>query len=130
MNIPSKFRFLLPLFTIFMLNSCGESDQQSDSSNPAVQSATVESEQQLIARAKGIHDRVITLDTHNDINTTNFTVSNNYTQDLDTQVNLPKMETGGLDVAWFIVYTGQATLDAAGYAAAYANAIDMHLRPQ
>ena len=34
------------------------------------------------------------------------------------------METGGLDVAWFIVYTGQGPLDEEGYAAAYANAID------
>ena len=57
--------------------------------------------------ARGIHERVITLDTHADINTENFTPENNYTQDLDTQVNLPKMEAGGLDVAWFIVYTGQ-----------------------
>ena len=28
----------------------------------------------------------------------------------DTQVNLPKMEAGGLDVAWFVVYTGQGTV--------------------
>ena len=83
-----------------------------------------ESEEELLARARGIHDRVITLDTHADINTRNFTASRNYTEDLDTQVNLPKMEAGGLDVAFFIVYTGQATLDEEGYAAAYANAID------
>ena len=83
-----------------------------------------ESEEELITRAQGIHDRVITLDTHADINTGNFTASRNYTQDLDTQVNLPKMEAGGLDVAWFIVYTGQGSLDEEGYAAAYANAID------
>ncbi|MDG1024807.1 MAG: membrane dipeptidase [Gammaproteobacteria bacterium] len=84
----------------------------------------METEQQLIERALGIHERVITLDTHADINTSNFTPDNNYTSDLDTQVNLPKMEQGGLDVAWFIVYTGQSTLDSEGYAAAYANAID------
>ena len=34
------------------------------------------------------------------------------------------MEAGGLDVAWFIVYTGQGPLDEEGYTAAYANAID------
>jgi microsomal dipeptidase-like Zn-dependent dipeptidase len=43
--------------------------------------------------------------------------------DTDTQVNLPKMEAGGLDVAWFVVYTGQGGLDEEGYAAAEANAI-------
>ena len=74
--------------------------------------------------ARGIHERVITLDTHADINTENFTPENNYTQDLDTQVNLPKMEAGGLDVAWFIVYTGQGELGPEGYRAAYANAMD------
>ena len=82
------------------------------------------SEEEIFAKAQGIHDRVITLDTHADINTRNFTASRNYTQDLDTQVNLPKMEEGGLDVAWFIVYTGQASLDDEGYATAYTNAID------
>ena len=74
--------------------------------------------------ARGIHERVITLDTHADINTENFTPENNYTQNLDTQVNLPKMEAGGLDVAWFIVYTGQGELGPEGYRAAYANAMD------
>jgi len=83
-----------------------------------------ETEDELIARAQAIHDRVITLDTHADINTSNFTETNNYTMDLDTQVTLPKMQAGGLDVAWFIVYTGQGSLDAQGYADAYANAID------
>ena len=83
-----------------------------------------ESEEEILAKAQGIHDRVITLDTHADINTRNFTASRNYTQDLDTQVNLPKMGEGGLDVAWFIVYTAQASLDDEGYATAYANAID------
>lgn len=74
--------------------------------------------------ARGIHERVITLDTHADINTENFTPENNYTQNLDTQVNLPKMEAGGLDVAWFIVYTSQGELGPEGYRAAYANAMD------
>ena len=93
----------------------------SDEANP---DSAVDTEQQLAERALGIHQRVITLDTHADITTSNFTLDNNYTSDLDTQVNLPKMEQGGLDVVWFIVYTEQSTLDSTGYAAAYANAID------
>jgi membrane dipeptidase len=90
---------------------------------PAAEPAA-ETEEALIARARGIHERVITLDTHADINTANFTETNNYTADLDTQVNLPKMIQGGLDVAWFIVYTGQGPLTTEGYAAAEANALD------
>jgi len=80
-------------------------------------------EEQLIAKAKEIHDRVITLDTHCDIDVKNFTDSINYTQDLNAQVTLPKMKKGGLDVAWFIVYTGQDSLSTKGYADAYENAM-------
>src|SRR5687767_4751925 len=77
----------------------------------------------LEARARAIHDRVIALDTHNDINPNNFTAERNYTQDLDTQVNLPKMTKGGLDAAFFIVYVGQGPLTPAGYDDAYKQAI-------
>ena len=58
----------------------------------------------LIQKAQLIHLNAVTLDTHDDINVQNFTDSLNYTLNLDTQVNIPKMETGALDVAWFIVY--------------------------
>ncbi|WP_460218965.1 dipeptidase [Psychroserpens sp. MEBiC05023] len=77
----------------------------------------------LIERAKAIHERVITLDTHCDIDVKNFTDSINYTQNLESQVNLPKMKLGGLDVPWFIVYTGQDTLSADGYKKAFENAM-------
>ena len=66
----------------------------------ALTSCAPESEEQLVERARGIHDRVITLDTHNDISPANFTAERNYTMDLGNQVNLPKMEEGGLDVSW------------------------------
>ncbi|MCM8570168.1 dipeptidase [Gramella jeungdoensis] len=78
---------------------------------------------EIIEKAKRIHEKVITIDTHNDINVNNFTATKNYTMDLGTQVNLPKMEAGGLDVTWLIVYTGQGELNEEGYAAAYENAI-------
>ena len=78
---------------------------------------------ELLAKATEIHKRVLTLDTHNDINIKNFTDSINYTQELDNQVNLPKMKKGGLDVSWFIVYTGQGELTEEGYAKAYKDAI-------
>ncbi len=83
-----------------------------------------ETEEELIARAQGIHERVITLDTHDDISTANFTAERNYTMDLPTQVTLPKMLAGGLDVAWFVVYTSQGLLNDEGYATAYENAVD------
>jgi membrane dipeptidase len=77
----------------------------------------------LMQRARGIHERVITLDTHADINPANFTRQRNYTQDLPTQVNLPKMISGGLDAAFFIVYVGQDDLSPAAYDDAYKQAI-------
>ncbi len=82
------------------------------------------SEVDLMAKARKIHAEVITLDAHHDINTTNFSEAVNYTQDLATQVTLPKLVRGGLDVSWLVVYTGQGELTDEGYKRAYANAID------
>ena len=78
----------------------------------------------LRARARAIHERVITLDTHVDINPDNFTATRSYATRLPTQVNVPKMEEGGLDAAFLIVYVGQQPdMTATGFAAATAQAM-------
>jgi len=77
----------------------------------------------LIAKAKGIHDRVLKLDTHNDIEPANFTADCNYTMRLTTQVNLPKMIEGGMDVSFMIVYVGQGPLTPEGFDNAYRQAV-------
>ncbi|HEX7798078.1 MAG TPA: dipeptidase [Vicinamibacterales bacterium] len=77
----------------------------------------------LIARARAIHERVLTLDTHNDIEPEHFTASCNYTMRLTTQVNLPKMREGGLDVSFMIAYVGQGPLTPPGYEDAYRQAV-------
>jgi membrane dipeptidase len=77
----------------------------------------------LMAKAKLIHSRVITLDTHNDIEPANFTADCNYTMRLTTQVNLPKMAEGGMDVSFMIVYVGQGPLTPEGFDNAYRQAI-------
>jgi membrane dipeptidase len=77
----------------------------------------------LIARAKGIHERVLKLDTHNDIEPSNFTPDCNYTMRLTTQVNIPKMVEGGMDVSFMIVYVGQGPLTPEGYDNAYRQAV-------
>ena len=89
---------------------------------PALEGQT-STDAELEKRARAIHDRVIALDTHDDINPSNFTAERNYTQDLPTQVNLPKMIKGGLDASFFIVYVGQGELTPAGYEDAYKQAI-------
>jgi membrane dipeptidase len=92
------------------------------STRPAAQAP--QADEALIKKARAIHERVITADTHDDINVRNFTAETNYTQRLDTQVNLPKMVEGGLDVSFFIVYVGQGPLTPEGYANAYKQAVD------
>ena len=77
----------------------------------------------LIAKAKLIHDRVLKLDTHNDIDPANFTQVCNYTMRLTTQVNLPKMIEGDMDVTFMIVYVGQGPLTAEGFEGAYRQAV-------
>src|SRR5215467_9004672 len=77
----------------------------------------------LVAKAKQIHSRVLKLDTHNDIEPANFTADCNYTMRLTTQVNLPKMVEGGMDVSFMIVYVGQGPLTAEGFDDAYRQAV-------
>ncbi len=77
----------------------------------------------LAAKARAIHQRVITIDTHDDI-PFNFA-----TPEVDPgvrgqrQVDLPKMREGGLDVAFFIVYVGQGPRTPEGYEKAKADAL-------
>ena len=78
----------------------------------------------VMKKAKAIHDRVIKLDTHNDIDPANFTKDCNYTMPLTTQVNLPKMNEGDMDVSFMIVYVGQGPLTPEGYADAYRRAVE------
>ena len=108
-------KYLL-LFSLILLNvSC--KNEKKEVVKP------IEETPNLLTKATKIHEKVLTIDTHNDINIKNFTDSLNYTQELDNQVNLPKMKKGGLDVSWFIVYTGQGELNKEGYDNAYKNAI-------
>jgi len=70
---------------------------------------------------------VLTLDTHVDINPAVFRRDTvNYVTGVPrNQVDLPKMEAGGLDAAFLIVYVGQArTIDSATMAAAYDAAME------
>jgi microsomal dipeptidase-like Zn-dependent dipeptidase len=81
----------------------------------------------MIARARGIHERVMTIDTHVDINPANFRSDTlNYASKLPrTQVDIAKMEEGGLDGAFLIVYVGQTPeLDSAAFARANAAALE------
>lgn len=78
----------------------------------------------ILIKAKEIHGRLLKLDSHVDINVKNFTEERNYIQELNTQVNLPFMNAGDLNVVWLVVYTRQRELSEVGYKRAYKDAID------
>ena len=73
----------------------------------------------LVSRARAIHERVLTIDTHIDFEPAHFTAACNYTRRLVTQANLPKMRDGRLDVAFFVVQVPQGPLTPAGYDAVH-----------
>lgn len=70
------------------------------------------------ADARALHARVLTLDTHVDIGTDYASSKLDPGGFTPAQVDLPKMRAGGLDAAFLIVYTGQGTLDKAGFRSA------------
>ena len=92
---------------------------------------TSPAEDALIKRARAIHEKVITLDTHIDFDPADLTGERNYTQRLETQFNLPNMIDGGLDALFFSIYVGQTreaqnpdAFKSAGYERAYKLAVE------
>ena len=74
----------------------------------------------LVAKARAIHDKVIAIDTHVDFSPAAMTVASpTYVTGGTSQVDLTKMEKGGLNTVFFSIYTGQRDdFSAAGYAQA------------
>lgn len=70
-------------------------------------SAGAESDEVLTRRAREIHQRVLTIDTHDDIPFNYATPALNACDSTRLQVDVPKLVAGGLDVAFLIVYVGQ-----------------------
>jgi len=74
-----------------------------------------------LERARAMHTRIITIDTHDDI-PFNFATPEVDPLNADRQVNLEKMKAGGLDVGFFIVFVGQSPRTAESYEKAKADA--------
>jgi microsomal dipeptidase-like Zn-dependent dipeptidase len=113
----------LCLLATVMLVACGGAEA------PVEEPTAPETEAELMARARAIHERVITLDTHVDI-PENFATPGEDDPGMltDRKVDLPKMREGGLDGVFFVVYVGQPRaedwgLNEEGYAQAYEAAI-------
>lgn len=104
------------LLTIaLVMSSCGDKKEEK-------LAEIDENPETVIEKARKIHDNVISIDTHVDIDVRTFTEESNYTMELPIQVDLPKMKRGGLDAVFLIVYTGQGELNEEGYKKAYENA--------
>ncbi len=80
-------------------------------------------EEKIIAMAKEIHERVLTIDTHDDIPSNFATEEVDPGVRADRKVDIPKMQEGGLDVGFFIVYVGQTKRTPENYEKAKADAM-------
>ncbi|NKB43591.1 MAG: membrane dipeptidase [Alphaproteobacteria bacterium] len=83
-----------------------------------------ETNHEMIERARGIHQRVITVDTHVDIPPNFATPAYDLMKPGPSrqQVHLPTMIEGGLDATFIIVFVGQGPRTDAGYAKALSDA--------
>jgi membrane dipeptidase len=66
-----------------------------------------------------IHDTILALDAHLDIEATFFTPEQPEVRGWQKLASLEKMEKGGLGAAFFVAYTDQGPLTSEGYARAY-----------
>jgi membrane dipeptidase len=72
-------------------------------------------EEEIVAAAREIHERVITIDSHDDIPPDFATPEVDPAVRGDRQVDIPKMIEGGLDVGFFIVYVSQTARTSENY---------------
>ena len=108
-------RVLTVLSLVASLTSC--------SSGGPAGAPPAETEAQLVERARAIHERVLTIDTHDDIPFNFATAEVDPGVRGDRQVDLPKMREGGLDVGFFIVFVRQTARTPENYAQAKADAM-------
>jgi membrane dipeptidase len=88
------------------------------------QSSPSLSEEALLSKAREIHERILTIDSHDDISFDFATPKDDPgNPNNPRQLTLPKMRAGGLDVGFFIVYVGQGERTPQGYEFAYRQAI-------
>ncbi len=77
----------------------------------------------IVARATEIHQRVLTIDTHDDISPNFATDEADPGAPVGRQVTLPRMREGGLDAVFFIVYVGQTERTEENYGKAKEDAL-------
>jgi membrane dipeptidase len=103
------------LIAAFALSACRPS--------ASVTSTTSASAADIESRARALHERVFTIDTHKDI-PDNFATPAADPKTMPSQVNLDKMKAGGYDMAFFAVYVGQGARTDSGNAYAKDRALN------
>lgn len=81
------------------------------------------SEEELLARARAVHQAAVTIDTHVDIPFNWATPEVNPCTGTGMRVDLPKMKAGGVDMVFPAVYVGQGPRTPEGYAQAKESAL-------
>ncbi|MEW5846450.1 MAG: dipeptidase [Bacteroidota bacterium] len=107
-------RYILPIFAIVLL-ICGN--------------RTLTDDTKLEERAKALHSKMVTIDTHTDTPLnflrTGFDFSGENNTAIGSKVDLAKMEKGGLDAAFFAVFIGQRECTPERYAEVNAKAMEI-----
>ncbi|MBL7135324.1 MAG: dipeptidase [Candidatus Marinimicrobia bacterium] len=113
MIIKNRLQFFLLLLFVFTFFSCGKKDEE------------------ITLKAKLIHDRILTVDTHSDTpllmidSTWDIGVRHETEKVRDSKIDLPRMEEGGLDVEFFAAYVGQRERTPEKYKWAKARAVEL-----
>src|SRR5690606_30916652 len=106
---------LIPLAAFLCLSGCADGSGEAATERAAPSASVVTSAEPSLHRA------ALTLDTHVDI-PFDFATASVDPRTAPLQVNLEKMQRGGLDSAFFIVYVGQTARTPENYAAAQRDA--------
>jgi len=106
----------VPIAILIVAAACATSTHTTTTIAPAgaLTVTVAPADAELYARARGIHDRVFTIDTHVDIPGAWSTTPQNDADSGTAQVTFRKMKAGGLDGAFFAVFVGQGPRTAAG----------------
>jgi membrane dipeptidase len=122
-SMRQQYLSALSVTALAALAGCAGSSGAATATTSAVPAGGVANESDLVARARAIHARIITVDTHKDI-PDNFATATADPKTMPSQVNLDKMKAGGYDMAFFAVYVGQGARTDSGNAVAKARAMN------
>ncbi|MFC2164701.1 dipeptidase [Acidobacteriota bacterium] len=108
-----KWLYLILMFALIFAIAC---QNRKDAATP--------SEDDFLTKAKAIHDRVLTLDTHVDIEVSFITPKIYMGESNEKLVTLPKMREGGLDAVFFAIFSPQGPRTAEGFQKIYEQALE------